>query len=297
LLIKANAWGVDESLLDGGRLKVRARSACNFFRLIWDMTNPFHFSPSELQSPRKMSNPTIRKFKDLGELSDAAAHAFVEIAALSIKERGRFLVALSGGNTPMRLYQLLGSERFQDQVDWKQTHFFWGDERCVPVDDPGNSYGQVKAALLDGVKPPPENIHRIESELEPSEAAKKYALTLKEFAVLPFAWPRFDLVLLGMGDDGHTASLFPGSPVEVDPPTLAVTANYQDRPANRVTLTQNVFNSARHVYFLVSGASKTQTLKNVLEGEYKPDLYPAQRIDPLDGQVFWLVDEAAASLL
>lgn len=261
------------------------------------MANPFNFSPSELQSPRKMSDPTIQIFKDIDKLSNSAAGAFIEIAQQAINERGRFLAALSGGNTPARLYQLLGIEPFRDQVNWNRTHFFWGDERCVPVDDAGNSYGQAKKALLDKVNPPPENIHRVRSELEPAEAAIKYAATLKNFSDPPLRWPRFDLVLLGMGNDGHTASLFPGSPVEVHSPTMAVTANYEDRPANRVSLSPRVFNSARNIYFLVSGKGKANVLRDILEGGHKPELYPAQRIDPLDGQVFWLVDEPAASLL
>src|SRR5258705_9059397 len=122
------------------------------------MMNPFHFSPSELQSQRKMSNPVIQVYKDIQELSNSAAHSFIEIANQSIKERGRFLVSLSGGNTPMQLYELLGSQ-FQGQTDWTHIHFFWGDERCVPVDDPGNCYGQAKKAFLDKVNAPAKNIH------------------------------------------------------------------------------------------------------------------------------------------
>ncbi|MBC7875636.1 MAG: 6-phosphogluconolactonase [Anaerolineales bacterium] len=238
------------------------------------------------------SNHQLQIFKDTAELSNHAANAFIEIASHAIAQRGRFLVALSGGNTPMRLYDLLGNQ-FQNKVDWKQVHFFWGDERCVPVDDAGNSYGQAKNIFLDKVNA--INIHRIKSDLKPADAAIDFANTLKVFSEPPLEWPRFDLVLLGMGDDGHTASLFPGSPVEVDSPTLAVTANYQDRPANRVTLTQNVFNDAHNIFFLVTGKSKAETLLNVLNGEYKPELYPAQRINPHDGKVIWFVDEAAAS--
>jgi 6-phosphogluconolactonase len=242
------------------------------------------------------NNHELQTFRDTVHLSNYAANAFVEIANQSIAKRGRFMVALSGGNTPMRLYDLLGN-RYQNKVDWKQVHFFWGDERCVPVDDAGNSYGQAKNIFLDKVNAPAKNIHRIQSDLEPAEAAIDYANTLKVFSEPPLDWPRFDLVLLGMGEDGHTASLFPGSPVEVDSPTLAVTANYQDRPANRVTLTQNVFNDAYNIIFLVSGISKAVTLLNVLNGEYLPELYPAQRIDPQNGKVIWLADEAAASQL
>jgi 6-phosphogluconolactonase len=243
-----------------------------------------------------MAEPIIQIFKDIHELSNSAARSFVDIADQAIEQRGRFLVSLSGGNTPMKLYELLGSQ-FQDKVDWSRVHFFWGDERCVPADDPGNCYGQAKKAFLDKVNAVKENIHRVESELKPAEAAYRYALVLQQFADGSLAWPRFDLVLLGMGDDGHTASLFPGSPVDVTTPTLAVVANYQDRPANRVTLTQNVFNSARTVDFLVAGKSKAETLFNVLKGEHRPGLYPAQRIALHDGTLSWLVDREAASLL
>ena len=236
----------------------------------------------------------IKVFKDGNELSQYAADAFAALANQSIAERGRFLVSLAGGNTPMKLYEALGNS-YRDKVDWARAHFFWGDERCVPVDDAGNSYGQAKKVLFDKIGG--TNIHRVISELAPADAAENYAQTLKQFAEPPLDWMRFDLVLLGMGDDGHTASLFPNSPINADSPTLAVTANYQDRPANRVTLTPVVFNSARNIFFLVTGAGKSETLFNVLNGEYKPGIYPAQRINPQNGQLVWLLDEAAASKL
>lgn len=238
----------------------------------------------------------VKTFKDASELSQYAARSFIEIAKKSIEERGRFLVSLSGGGTPMRLYELLGNQ-FQNEVDWSHTHFFWGDERCVPVNDAGNSYGQIKKVLFDKINVPDKNIHRVLSELEPESASKEYANTLSDFADPPLAWPRFDLALLGMGEDGHTASLFPNSPVEVDSPTLAVTANYQDRPANRVTLTQKVLNSSRNVIFLVTGKAKAATLSRVLSDNYKPGELPAQRIAPKDGNLIWLIDEEAGSLL
>ena len=233
----------------------------------------------------------IKKFSDLETLSQFAAEKFVKVANQAIAERGRFLVALSGGSTPMKLYAQLANT----ELDWKLVHFFWGDERCVPADDEGNSYGQAKKVLFDKIGT--TNIHRVESDLEPAAAAQAYANTLSGFADAPFDFPRFDLVLLGMGDDGHTASLFPGSPVEVTTPTLAVTAHYQDRPANRVTLTQLVFNQAREVWFMVAGKSKAETLKNILQGEHKPETYPAQRIQPADGELVWMIDEAAGNLL
>lgn len=229
----------------------------------------------------------------MDELSDSAKQAFIEIANEAIKQRGRFLAALSGGSTPMKLYEKLA----QENLDWARAHFFWGDERCVPVDDRENNYGQVKETLFNKINIPDSSIHRILSELGPAEASVQYSLTLKQFADAPLRWPRFDLVLLGMGDDGHTASLFPDSPVEVKSATLAVTANYQNRPANRVTLTQLVFNQARKIWFLVAGRNKAETLQKVLKGGYKPKLYPAQRIKPVDGNLVWMVDQEAASLL
>ncbi|MCE9647775.1 MAG: 6-phosphogluconolactonase [Chloroflexi bacterium] len=237
------------------------------------------------------SNVVIRKFSNLDELSEAAKFSFIKITNEAIQQRGRFLAALSGGNTPMKLYDKLAVEK----LDWSRMYFFWGDERCVPVEDSGNSYGQAKKIWFDRISA--TNIHRIQSDLEPAAAANEYAAILKKFAEPPLRWPRFDLVLLGMGDDGHTASLFPGSPVAVDSPTLAVVANYQDRPANRVTLTQNVFNDARTIFILAVGKSKAETLKKVLNGPHLPAELPVQRIGPQDGRIIWFVDEAAASLL
>lgn len=240
--------------------------------------------------------PEIRIFKDLEDLSRAAADLFIEQAAQSLAERDRILVALNGGSTPTRLFQLLATE-YQNQVDWSHVHVFWGDERCVPPEDTGSSYGQARDLLLNHIPIPEANIHRVKGELGSLEASKDYALTLREFASPPLDWPRFDLVYLGMGEDGHTASLFPGSLVDISVPTLPVTEHYQDRPANRVTLTSVVFNSARMIVFMAIGEKKANTFAEVLSGGYNPAQYPAQRINPIDGRVIWLVDEDAASKL
>jgi 6-phosphogluconolactonase len=238
----------------------------------------------------------IHVFKDVEELSRSAADLFVGQAAESIAERNRFLVVLNGGNTPNRLFQLLAAD-YRERVDWSYAHIFWGDERCVPVEDPGSSYGQARDLLLNHVPIPATNIHRIKGELGPTDAAKEYSSTLKEFASPPLEWPRFDLVYLGMGEDGHTASLFPGSPVDISEPTMPVTAHYQDRPANRVTLTPMVFNSASVIAFMATGEKKADTLAKVLSDTQtrNPAQYPAQRIDPKDGRMIWLVDESAAN--
>ena len=235
----------------------------------------------------------VRIFKDNKSLSVAAAEVFVEAARQANSNRGSFLVTLSGGSTPAGLYRLLAIEPYRNMVDWAKAFIFWGDERCVPPDDEGSNYHQADDTLLRHIPIPGENIQRIKGELAPVEASDDYTQTLKRFAAPDLDWPRFDLVLLGMGADGHTASLFPGSPLESSAPTLPVTANYQGRPAQRVTLTPAVFNSARIILFLVSGADKAETLSRVLSDLSIPEQLPAQRIQPADGEVIWLVDEAA----
>ena len=241
--------------------------------------------------------PDIRIFEDLEALSQAAAALVIESCAQAVTARGRALVALSGGGTPARLYTLLGGSPYAEQIDWLHLHVFWGDERCVPPEDVESNYRQAHDALLSRVPVPAQNVHRVPTEMEPSEAAAAYALTLKLLASPPLDWPRFDAVLLGMGEDGHTASLFPGSPVDMPGATATVHAAYQARPAARVTLTPGVFNAARRVLFLVSGESKSATLADVLNGGYRPELLPAQRIRPDNGQLIWMLDQAAAGRL
>ena len=241
-------------------------------------------------------NPELRIFHDFEKLSRHAANLFIEQSTGSILERDRFLVALNGGNTPRRLFQLLGSD-YLDQVEWSKVHVFWGDERCVPPDDPGSSYGQARDALLSRVPILDSNIHRVKTDLGPAEASRDYSLTLKGFSSPPLDVPRFDLVYLGMGEDGHTASLFPGSEVHVTENVIPVTAQYQDRPADRVTMTQLVFDQARMIVFMATGEKKAVTLADVLSDRYNPEKYPAQRINPKDGELIWLVDDAAASKL
>ena len=236
----------------------------------------------------------VRIFKDGDALSLSAVGLFAEATDEAVRVRGRFLVALSGGGTPTGTYRLLADEPYRNRVDWAKTFVFWGDERCVPPDDEGSNYYQAYRMLLEHVPIPEGNVKRIKGELEPAEASDDYAQTLKRFAASGLDWPRFDLVLLGMGADGHTASLFPGSQVESSSPTLAVTGHYQGRPAQRVTLTPPVFNSARKILFLVMGEDKSVALSHVLSDIYEPVKYPAQRIQPIDGQLIWFVDEAAA---
>jgi len=243
------------------------------------------------------THPKIFIYKDSAALSSAAAEIFLESAKEAIQARGHFTVALSGGGTPGELYTLLAVVPYRNQGPWGKTFVFWADERLVPPDEDGSNYRQAMYAFLNKVPIPTENILRIKGELESHNAAIDYTQTLKRFASPPFEWPRFDLALLGMGADGHMASLFPGSPVAITEPVLSVTENYQGRPANRVTLTAPVFNSARQVVFLVTGESKSETLSRVINGEHRPFDLPAQRIQPTDGTLTWLLDRAAASNL
>ena len=236
----------------------------------------------------------LRIFNDRETLSRGAASALIMSADQAIAERGRFLVVLNGGGTPGRLFELLAT--IPHKMDWARTHVFWGDERCVPANDPESNYGTAKRILLDSVPIPADNIHRIDTDLAPAEAVADFTRTLKQFATPPLDWPRFDLILLGMGDDGHTASLFPGSDLNVTEPVITVNADYQGRPAQRITLTLPVFNSAREILFLVTGASKAETLRRILHDDSAVQ-YPAAHIRPNDGMVTWFADEAAAEKL
>jgi 6-phosphogluconolactonase len=237
----------------------------------------------------------IRVFSDGSGLATAAAERFIGLATMAVAERGQFTVALSGGSTPRAMYTLLAAEENAARIDWTKVHVFWGDERCVPPDHPGSSFRMARETLLDHVPLPEGNLHRVRGELDPEEAARAYAAELQSF--FGTEWPCFDLVLLGMGSDGHTASLFPGSPAldERRRSVVAVTAHYEDRPAQRVSLTAPAINTARQIIFLVAGASKAGIVSAVLEGP--PECYPAQLIQPAAGQLAWMMDAPAASLL
>jgi 6-phosphogluconolactonase len=239
--------------------------------------------------------PEIVVLSDSGTLAQEAARRFAELAVEAVDSRGRFSVALSGGSTPRALYRLLAEEPYRGQIPWEGVHLFWGDERCVPPDDPGSSFRAADEAFISSVPLPPDNAHRVRGELAPEVAARAYANALDDFFCGPHA--RLDLVLLGLGEDGHTASLFPGSDAlqETTRLTASVEAHYQDRPTGRVTLTLPAINTARHVLFLVSGSDKARIAQAVLEGDH--GIYPAQQVRPTAGELTWMLDTAAASRL
>jgi 6-phosphogluconolactonase len=229
---------------------------------------------------------------DAGALAAEAARRFARLTAQAVRARGRCAVALSGGRTPAALYHLLAEEPARSRIPWAGVHLFWGDERCVPPDHTESSYRLAHEALISRVPIPPENIHRVYGELDPQGAARRYESELAIFFGAPR--PRFDLVLLGLGEDGHVASLFPGSEALDEQLRVAeaVRAEYQGRPADRVTLTLPAINAARRVWFLVSGAEKAEIVRAVLEGAGRA--LPAQRVRPTHGRLTWLLDAAAA---
>jgi 6-phosphogluconolactonase len=234
--------------------------------------------------------------EDLQDLSNKAAELFVKLFQQSIQSDGRFTVALSGGHTPSALYSLLGSDAYRQKIDWSKVHLFWGDERCVPPDDPQSNYRMTSETLLKHVPIPEQNVHRVRAEMaDHNSAAEDYEKQLRSF--FGDGLPRFHLILLGMGPDGHTASLFPGTAALQDTMHL-VTANYIEKFGTfRITLTYSVINNAANVVFLISGADKAPVLKEVLEGKYLPELLPSQNVNPSNGKLLFLIDRAAASQL
>jgi len=239
----------------------------------------------------------IRIYPDFESLSRGAAELFVQLAATSVEARGQFSVALAGGNTPRRTYELLAQDPFRDQVPWDKAHVFWGDERCVPADDPRSNARMAQQALLEHVPVPSSGVHPIECAELPLEAARRYESLVRAF----FAGgpPRLDIVLLGLGENGHTASLFPFTPALGEQERWISEVQAAGQNIHRITMTAPMLNQARAAVFIVSSASKARVLKEVLEGPRDPLRLPAQLIEPglHGGELYWLVDRPAASLL
>lgn len=232
--------------------------------------------------------------QDSEDISRKAAELFVQLAGDSISSHGRFTVALSGGSTPKILYTRLAGI---PDIPWNGIHLFWGDERCVPPDHRDSNYRMTREALLDSVTIPPANIHRIRGEdPQPESAALDYEQEIRNLFGTR-AWPRFDLVFLGMGDDGHTASLFPGTSALKVTDRLVVSNYVEKFAAYRITFTAPLINHAAHIAFLISGESKAIPLKAVLQGARQPDIYPSQLIQPVDGNLTLFVDHPAAKML
>ncbi len=229
-------------------------------------------------------------------LAKQAAEIFVAGARRSVDKRGRFTVALSGGTTPGQMQKMLVTEPFIFNIPWQKSHIFWVDERCVSKDSPESNYGSTKKGFIDKVPIPQAQVHWIPCESSPHLSAKEYQKVLNDFFSFENARiPRFDLIYLGMGADGHIASLFPGQKSLYEKEKLVVTVKGGNPNITRISMTLPLLNQARHIVFLVTGKNKAGIVQKVLEG--RKIRLPAQRIRPLKGQVTWLMDRKAAALL
>ena len=236
-----------------------------------------------------------RIFPDIDALSRAALEQLLRDLRESIAQRGRGAIALSGGHTPEKMYSLwAATEKYRNETDWNRVHLFWGDERYVPQDDPLSNYRMTSEALLAHVPIPAANVHAAPTNLPtPEKAAEVYDQELRKF--FGAAAPAFDVTLLGLGPEGHTASLFPDSPALLEQSRWVVPVQVAAVPPNRLTFTLPVLNSSRNTYFLVAGENKRPILSALrAEPETRPSAYPAGRIRPTDGRVLWFLDQAAA---
>jgi len=230
------------------------------------------------------------------ELFRTAARVLLELCFAEVERKGYFTVALSGGSTPLGLYALLASVDFRERVAWKDIHFFWGDERCVPPDDERSNYGAAMRAMFSKVDVPQENIHRMRGEALPDKAAAEYEKEIAGFFRERGAnEPSFDMVFLGLGEDGHTLSLFPGSGALAERDRLVVESRAGEGGPGRLTMTLPLVNNAGACAFLVSGAAKARILKAVMEGGRSS--YPASMVSPRSGNLIWFVDKDAASVI
>jgi 6-phosphogluconolactonase len=237
----------------------------------------------------------IHTFATPAEAAAASAERFAELAREAVDRRGRFSVALSGGTTPRAAYRLLAEEPYRSRIPWEGVHLFWGDERCVPPGHARSNFGMANDAFVSRVPVPPANVHRMRGEWAPRQGAEEYARELAGF--FGTRTPRFDLVHLGVGADGHTCSLFPFDPLLLERERTVGTAILRELGEPRITLTVPVVNAAAHVEMLAPGADKAEVVWKVLRGPRDPHRIPAQLVRPRDGEMVWLLDEAAAARL
>ncbi|MCL5268161.1 MAG: 6-phosphogluconolactonase [Bacteroidetes bacterium] len=235
-------------------------------------------------------NREVRRFADLNELSASAAEDINRLIVRAVRLKSRFSLALSGGTTPRLLYRILGTT-YRDKIPWKAVHFFWGDERYVPHDDKDSNYHMAKESLLEIIPVPVENVHPIPTTYaEPAEAAELYEKELRKF--FDTTGDTFDLVLLGMGKEGHTASLFPESPALAETNRWALAVEVAANPPKRITLTYPVLNRADAVYFLISGQEKAEAIARVFDTSTYSHSCPAKGVNPSNGKVVWWIDSS-----
>lgn len=235
--------------------------------------------------------------KDSESIAEAASQWLIQQIGVGLERRDRYVLAVAGGSTPRRLYQML-SEVPEGRVDWHRVHVVWGDERLVPLDHPDSNFEMVRTAFLDPLGRSGPNVYPVPIDLEdPNRTADYYESTLKNLLgnQTEGGWPRFDLVLLGLGEDAHTASLFPGSPGLAEHHRWVLSHWIEKLNSFRITLSAPAINMSRNVAFLISGSGKRHALENVLHGERNPGLFPAQLIRPSHGDLWWFVDDEAAA--
>ncbi len=242
-----------------------------------------------------LTKPILKIHKKRTDLYQSAAEIFVEKAQAAIKKKEKFTICLSGGSTPKPLYELLATPEYSEQINWKKCHIFFGDERCVPDTHDDSNYGMVYDALLKKINIPKAQVYKMDGSKTPRQAAQAYTQVFQNFfgATKPF----FDLAFLGMGTDGHIASMFPGTDaIRMVRKRVREVKMGKNKPW-RLTVTSSVFNRTKSVILLVAGKKKSAVLKEVLEGKYDPDTYPAQVLRNAEGEVTWLLDDGAASAL
>ena len=236
----------------------------------------------------------IAIFDDKHTLSQNVAEYIMRIVKESIALYGRFTIALTGGTTPGEAYSLLGSEPIKSQIDWQRVHIFWGDERCVAQNNPDSNFYLAQEVLLDKIAIPKSHIHPMPADQPDRDVASQAYTVEMQHTFGTNGIPSFDLIHLGMGPEGHTASLFPHQASLHEIHRLVMPVSVPKPPPDRLTFTPPLLNAARNVLFLVTGSDKAEALHAVLEGEYQPDEYPAQIVRPTNGEVVWMLDRAVA---
>lgn len=240
---------------------------------------------------------TVAIYPNSDLLSHEAARYIVQVAHKAIAAHGRFTLALSGGSTPKKLYELLGNVPYCSQIDWALVEIFWSDERCVPPESEDSNYRMALEVFLSKIPLAASQIHRMPAD-DPQHDAASHAYTLEMQNIFGTDHiPSFDLIQLGMGPEGHTASLFPHQPSLHEQQRLVLPVTVPKPPPDRLTFTPPLLNAANHILFLVTGADKAEAVQAVLDGEYQPDEYPAQIVRPTHGKVTWMLDAAAAQKL
>jgi 6-phosphogluconolactonase len=241
-------------------------------------------------------NPEIKKFKTPLEVAENLAARIFSVVEENLSQGNYTFIAISGGNTPKTLFSVL-AEEYKDRLDWVKTHFFWVDERCVPPEDQESNYGMTKKFLFDKIEIPDENIHRIKGENIPEKEAARYSAELDEYIKYKNKLPNFDLIVLGIGTDGHTASIFPNQLQLLNSEDVCALGIHPQSGQKRVTLTGRVINNADNVFFMITGEDKAKVVSDIVRKNKGFERYPAGNINPFQGKYEWFLDSSASSLL